>query len=80
VPIDSPYPAEAAILSLQGEDSVSSNAQPAAAGVSVLGDVVDGTGVGDVASGMGGVEVPLPADSDESTSHDNPLSPGWMKR
>jgi hypothetical protein len=62
------------VLSLQGEDSVSSNAGPAAAGASVPGNLVDRSGVGDAASCMAGLEMPLPADSAASTRHDNPQS------
>jgi hypothetical protein len=72
LPIYDAYPAEAGLESLHGGDSVSSNAGPAAAGVTVLG----GTSVGDVASGLDG---PVPADSAESTGHGNPQSPGWTK-
>lgn len=71
--ICAPYPAEAAVLSLQGEDSVSSNAGPAA-GASVPGNLVDRSGVGDGAGCMAGLEMPLLADSAESTGHDNPQS------
>jgi hypothetical protein len=72
MPIYGQYPSDEALMSLQGEDSVSSNAGPAAAGMSVLGDLV--------AEGAGGVEDAVPADSAESTGHGNPSSPGWTKR
>jgi hypothetical protein len=80
LPIYDAYPAEAALESLQGWDSVSSNAGPAAVGVTVLGDLLEGMSVGDVASGLAdGVDGPVPADSAESTGHGNPQSPGWTK-
>jgi hypothetical protein len=72
MPIYVQYPSDATLMSLQGEDSVSSNAGPAAAGMSVLGDLL--------AEGAGGVEDAVPADSAESTGHGNPSSPGWTKR
>jgi hypothetical protein len=75
LPIYDAYPAEAGLESLHGGDSVSSNAGPAAAGVTVVG----GTSEGDVASGLDGVDGPVPADSAESTGHGNPQSPGWTK-
>jgi hypothetical protein len=48
--------------------------------VAVIGDLLEGTSVGDVASGLGGVDGPEPAASAESTKHGNPQSPGWTKR
>jgi hypothetical protein len=80
LPIYDAYPAEAALESLQGWDSVSSNAGPAAVGVTVLGDLLEGTSVGDLASGLDGADGPVPADSPESTGHGNPQSTGWTKR
>jgi hypothetical protein len=50
MPIYAPYPAEATVLNLQGEDLVSSNAGPVAAGVAVLGNLVDRNGVGNGAA------------------------------
>jgi hypothetical protein len=64
-------------MSLAGAESGSSNAGPAAAGASLLEDLVDGASVGDVASAMGGADGP---DSAQSTGLDNPQSPGWTKR
>ncbi|XP_047078598.1 uncharacterized protein LOC124689036 [Lolium rigidum] len=80
LPVYDASPAEAALGSLQGRDCVSSNAGPAAAGVTVLGDLVEGTSVGDLASGLDGADGPVPADSAESTGQGNPQSPGWTKR
>jgi hypothetical protein len=77
MPIYADCPAEAAVLSLQADDSSSSNACPAAAGASVIGDLLDAASVGDVASVMGGVDG---HDSAQSTGHDNPQSVGWTKR
>jgi hypothetical protein len=77
MPIYAPYPTEAIVLNLQGEDSVSSNAGPVAAGAAVLGNLVNRSGVGDEASCMAGLEVPLVADSAESTRQDNPQTPVW---
>ncbi|KAM0834122.1 hypothetical protein ACQ4PT_063806 [Festuca glaucescens] len=79
MPIYAMYPAEAAVLNLQGKGWVSSNAGPVAAGAAELGNLVGTSGVADVGSCMAGL-VPLTGDSGESTRQDDPQAPGWKKR
>jgi hypothetical protein len=64
------------MLSLQGDDSVSSNAGPAAAGVPML---VDRSRVDDETDGIDGLVGAVPADYAELTGHANPQLPGWTK-
>lgn len=76
-------PAEATLQILQGGDSVSSNAGPAAAaGVAVIGDLLEGPAWAMLqADWVAWMDLtPEPAASAESTEHGNPQSPGWTKR
>jgi hypothetical protein len=77
--IYAPYSGEATVLNLQGQDSVSSNAGPVAAGAAVLGNLVYTSGVGNGPSCMAGLEVPLASDSVESTQQVNPQTPGGQR-
>jgi hypothetical protein len=67
------------MISLQGDDSVSSNAGPAAAGVPMLGNLVDRSRVDDEADGIDGMVGAVPADYAELTGHANPQLPSWTK-
>jgi hypothetical protein len=77
MPIYAPYPTEARVLNLQGEDSVSSNAGPVTAGAAVLGNLADRSGVGDGASCLAAWLAWRYHDSAESNRQDNPQTPVW---